>query len=217
MRIHYRALYLSFNAPVDQSAVPRNYWNARMFARAVKYGSIRGYCHVPINAFINQRIDANNVIVARRLFGAWLKSVAPTLSFDGDAVLVPVPSKDAIVGATGPFRASTMLQNALANVYAPPSMADVLRFARQVDKAVNGGPRFANQVYPLLTLVGEVPVAPIVLVDDFATSCGHIKAARRTLEDHGCLVVGAAVCGRTVHDINDDPWVSGHFDIDPDF
>jgi|SoiMethySBSTD1v2_1073268.scaffolds.fasta_scaffold183362_4 hypothetical protein len=97
MRVCYYARYLSFNAPVDKHSIPQRYWDARMFTRAVKYGTINGYCHVP-QGFFSQRIDRDTVGVARRIFGTWMLRVLGQQAPNGNAVLVPVPSTDAVQG-----------------------------------------------------------------------------------------------------------------------
>ena len=128
---------------------------------------------------------------------------------------MPVPSTDAVQGRNGPFRSSEVLNNAFQ---APgPQIFDVLRFRVPVVKAAMGGPRFADQIYPLLVASGDVPRNPIVLVDDLATSAGHLRAAKRRLEDGGGNVILGVVCGRTVQDVEVDAWQGGIYEVDDAF
>jgi predicted amidophosphoribosyltransferase len=212
--VRYRVLYLSHNAQAPHT--PQDYWDARQFTIAVKRAHINGYFHFP-DGIILRRIDHTNVLEARRRFGAWLLQIIQA-NTDGNVVLVPVPSTDAVQGQQGPSRSIEMLDGAFSAQPHHAEVHDLLRFTEPIEKASKGGPRHEDLLYPLLTMIGPAPSSPIILVDDIATTGGHLKAAKRRLEDGGATVLSwAIVCGRTVWDISDpDPWVNGcggHYEV----
>jgi hypothetical protein len=220
MRVFHIALYLPFNAP-SHVEVPQPYWDARMFTLAVKTGTINGFCHIPVRTALSmrilpRRIDSSNVARARQYFGKWALRVLHHEVPGQDLVFIPVPSTDAVIDAAGPFRATQMVVEALAGQTAPP-ICDVLRFTRTVERATARGPRRADEVYPLLRVVGRVPAAPIVLIDDIVTSGGHLQAAKRRLEENGGTVIFAIACARTVYDVSANPWGTRVHDLEDDF
>src|SRR5262245_27330131 len=130
MRVHYRVLYLPHNSGVTD--VPRNYWDTRKFALAVKHGTINGYCHIPSAVpFMQTRVDKDNVGIIRQRFGTWALRVARRELNGENFVLVPVPSTDAVQGEAGPFRSTKALAEAVRE---RSPVADILRFNREVER-----------------------------------------------------------------------------------
>lgn len=212
MLVHYRVLYLSMQAGVPRDTIPQAWWDAFKFTRAVKSARINGFCHVP-NRSSRQRIDEKNVAEARIIFGRWLLSTIESSVDDRNYVIVPVPSKDAVIKSNGPYRHSEMIAEALARQKTKPQISDFLRYTEKLTKASEGGPRYFDQIYPKLRVCGDIPDRPIVLVDDVVTRGGHLRAAKRRIEEAGGSVLFGVVCGRTVLGMDDHPWTSSTLEV----
>jgi hypothetical protein len=96
-----------------------------------------------------------------------------------------------------------------------------LDFLRQSDQV--GTPRDVTLYFsgdlslidrPCVAIVGSRSVR--VLIDDVATSGGHMKAAKRKLEDRHYDVRCGIVCARTAYDYGEDPWKAGEYELSPD-
>lgn len=210
--VHHRVLYLSMNAPVDRSQIPQEWWDAFKYTRAVKSARVNGFFHIP-NGFFRVRVNERNVKEARYNFGGWASSILQRDARDGGVIVVPVPSKDAVIGNTEATRHSDMIADAFANITDKPMVLDVLRFSEKLTKASEGGPRSPEALQPKLRIVGELPKKPIVLLDDVLTNGGHLRAARRLLTEAGHTVVYGLACGHTVHAVDSAPWASGTINL----
>jgi hypothetical protein len=211
MRVHHRVLYISGNV-IRQINCPGDWWDAFKFTRAVKSALINGYAHIPDGA-VWRRLQQDNVGLARTTFGTWLAATAAAHAPDGQYCIVPVPSSDAVVGAAGPHRHSTMLADALAGHQPAPQTHDILRFTEPVARAHAGGRRDEEFLFPLIAIEGNLPQSPIVLLDDVVTLGGHLKAAKRRLEASGATVLFGITCGRTVLATDGDPWQPSFIDL----
>jgi hypothetical protein len=102
-------------------------------------------------------------------------------------ILVPIPSKELLVGAptpTGPSTAllATEIVKALANVGLSSRVVDAVRWTEKIQKARMGGTRDARYLFERLRVVRtDHDVVPII-VDDVFTTGGHIRAAEARLK-----------------------------------
>ncbi len=110
MKVHFVCGYYSDLAHKKKRR-PEIYWDAYFYVWGVKVGSYKR------NFFIQAAdrkigVTLKNFSVVRKMFGRF---AAQQIQKDWglDAELVPVPSKDGVIGATT-FRTSTMLKEALS-------------------------------------------------------------------------------------------------------
>lgn len=120
---------------------------------------------------------------------------------DGPLLLCPVPSSARAVRARGHDHAQRLANSAahwLSARQVPARAVPLLRPARAVaDQAGLSSTRRAANLHGALVARG-VPGAPVVLVDDIATTGATLAEATRALEAGGHHVVGAAVVAATV-------------------
>lgn len=194
LTVHYLCAYYSHWA--HENIAPRSpaLWDAFMFCRAVKNGtiSVNGSCRVPFKTG-PILINANNVAKAREIFGLMLRERKDAIA--QGAIFVPVPSKDS--WNTPDFRSLQMLRAS-----APPELKDrvspLVVFSEERPKAAEGGARGYEAVRPFLKSAGKcVTDRPIVLVDDIITTGGSMLAVRDFLVEQGGNVVCGIACGKT--------------------
>jgi hypothetical protein len=109
-------------------------------------------------------------------------------------VLVPVPSKDGLVGASS-FRSLEMVA-----AHGSWPVAPVLRFSEVLKPASSGGPRGREALRPYLRVSDAPPPGELILVDDIITSGGSLLASYDVLAAIGRPPTAAIVCGHTVSD-----------------
>src|SRR4051812_23889907 len=83
-----------------------DYWNAYFYVWAVKVGSHRRNFYIRRPSRLN--ITETNFNLVRKTFGQWAAEQLPQISSE-PIVLVPVPSKDALVGEKS-YRSLGMVQ-----------------------------------------------------------------------------------------------------------
>ena len=82
-----------------QKKRPEDYWDALNFCWAVKVGNFKHPFFIH-DANGKTQIKASNFALARDAFGEWIEKSVPALHGGDDVILVPVPSKDGVIGAT---------------------------------------------------------------------------------------------------------------------
>ena len=150
-------------------------------------------------------VSKDNFSIARPMFGRF---VAARIQEDwGDDVnLVPVPSKDGIVGVAD-FRTSAMLREALSGTSFKDRSLDALYWSEQLEKAHQGGSRRREFLKEHLQTDMEVEGRKIVLVDDLLSTGGSLLASKEFLEDQGATVLGAVSWSRlSEQNLRVDKW-----------
>ncbi len=196
MIVHYMATYYSQWAHENLAPRSQDQWYSFKFCRAVKNGRINGSLVFPW-ANKPETINEQSVARARWIFGLFIQH-ALQASGVKNPVLVPVPSKDGLLGAAD-FRSLSMAREAIATHGNWP-LAPVLRFNQQLQPAHAGGPRGRGALQPFLQVVTPVPQGDIVLVDDILTTGGSLLASYDALDAVGRTPFAAIVCGHTVSD-----------------
>ncbi|WNG49178.1 phosphoribosyltransferase [Archangium minus] len=177
--------------------------SASMFIKAIKGKPFKGYGHVPVRGW-NTRFDHNNRHVTHTFFG---KMAADHLDDVGMTMvplcLVPLPSSDAVQGTSFtrfPARDLALaVQRELAKKGETVQIDDILRWKMAKQPSHAGGTRDAQELYENLVLTAAPSEGVVhVLVDDVCTGGGHLRAAKRRLEDADATVDYAVCAGRTV-------------------
>ncbi len=150
------------------------------------------------------------VLALARPLGALLAgSVATVLrttgAADGPVLLVPVPSRRAVVRARGHdpvLRATRRAATELRRDGTPARVAAVLRPARRVaDQAGLGAADRARNLHGALRALRPprdgAALPPVVVLDDVLTTGATAREAQRALQHAGWPVVGVAVVAAT--------------------
>lgn len=148
--------------------------------------------------------DPNGAI---RLWIDWaveqLREIAPSKSA---FVLVPVPNKSAIAGSHFDFPTLGLCRRLSEAFGEKAKVAAELKWDQQLKPAREGGPRFADQLFPHLRLEISNERGPRILIDDVLTSGGHLKACAAKLREIDLDPIGAICCGRTFKHQIDKPF-----------
>jgi hypothetical protein len=196
MIVHYMATYYSQWAHENLAPRSQDQWYSFKFCRAVKNGRINGSLVFPWQDK-PEVINEQSVVRARFIFGYFIKHVIEECGFK-NPILVPVPSKDGLVGAAD-FRSFIMLREAIS-AHGNWPIVPVLRFTEVLQPAHAGGPRGREAIKPYLTVTGTLPSGEIILVDDIVTTGGSLLASHDVLAAVGHAPTAAIVCGHTVSD-----------------
>ena len=215
MDLHFLCAYYPQWAHVNLAPRTQQQWDAFKFCRAVKNRRINGSLKFPLKPK-PEIITEANVGRARAIFGRFIEVTLEQIEIE-NAILIPFPSKDGILGAAS-FRSLDMLTESISSRPISVRICPVLRFNEQLKQAHAGGPRGRAAIYPYLTLSGPIPNGEIVLVDDLVTTGGSIMAAQDILREHGHFPSAAISCGLTVSDSLFAPFGlhSRPIDADPD-
>jgi hypothetical protein len=197
MIVHYMATYYSQWAHEYLAPRSQEQWYSFKFCRAVKSRRINGSLVFPW-AEGPETINEQSVGRARAIFGMFIDHAVGHSALS-NPVLVPVPSKDGLVGAAE-FRALTMVQESVAAIGNKWQIAPALRFNQVLQPAHAGGPRGRTALQPYLTVAQAITAGPIILVDDIVTSGGSLLASYDALIAVGRSPAAAIVCGHTVSD-----------------
>lgn len=130
------------------------------------------------------------------------------------ATILPVPSSDHTEHGcdfTG-LRLARAIQSVDANFAANAAYT----WIQTVQKASEGGTRNPTALQPLLVRHGPAPQQPIVLIDDVATTCGHLFACARDLRAEGIEVDDAYCVAKTVWERPDKLFSIPTMDFDID-
>jgi adenine/guanine phosphoribosyltransferase-like PRPP-binding protein len=198
MKVHFVCGYYSDLAHKKKRR-PENYWDAYFYVWGVKVGSFRRRFLIhAANRIIE--VTLNNFNIVRKMFGRFIAQQVQK-DWGSDVELVPVPSKDGIIGANS-FRTSTMLREALSTTAFKAKQLDALYWSEQLDKAHQGGSRRRGFLKNHLATNANLKGKKIVLIDDLLSTGASLLACRDFLEEQGATVVGAVTCGKTIYDLD---------------
>lgn len=114
-----------------------DYWNAYFYVWAVKVGKWKKDFYILTPARLN--FTKNNFSGVRKTFGEWAAGRLSTFATEGIS-LVPVPSKDGLVGKSD-YRSLKMVTEAVEGTPAADAVSDGLRWKKAAPKAHEGGSR----------------------------------------------------------------------------
>lgn len=203
MKIHFICGYYSDLAHESKRRT-EPYWDAYFYVWAVKVGAFRRsfFAHKPHG---NVKINKDNFHLVREWFGDFIVHTLRTEKADEDVLIVPIPSKDGVVGADG-YRTLTMVQEALRGKQYEGSIADALRWSEALQPAHEGGGRSRKFLHERYQVDVAVKGRNVVLVDDILSTGSAMLAARDALLDHDANVLGGIVCGKTIYDFETKPF-----------
>jgi hypothetical protein len=112
MIVYFMCTYYSQWAHENIAPRSQGQWDAFKFCRAVKNRRINGTLTIPWRSG-PETINAQSVGRARWAFGLFIKHIFDQVLHLQSPILVPVPSKDGLIGATT-FRSLEMIQEAIA-------------------------------------------------------------------------------------------------------
>lgn len=178
----------------------QDFWHANKFINALKRDEVRGWAEIPI--CLQEARKTLRETNKQDAFGWFGEIVAAQLNLLEATRLVPVPSssamseKDVISGSTYELAKEIAARQKVTTVEA------LLWFATPMVSAHGKkGTRDAKTLYDALVLKKKPAEKPsCVLVDDVATSLGHLQACEAKLREAGIVVRGALCAGRTVYD-----------------
>ena len=196
MIVYFMATYYSQWAHNNLAQRSQDQWYSFKFCRAVKSGRINGSLTFPWKDK-PEIINEQSVARARWIFGLFIERTIEQANIKSP-VLIPVPSKDGLVGVNE-YRSLTMLREAAAAHGSWP-ISSALRFTEALVPAHAGGPRGREALRPYLTLSEQIPEGDVVLVDDIVTTGGSLLASYDCLAEAGRPPIAAIVCGHTVSD-----------------
>jgi hypothetical protein len=208
MKVRFICGYYSDRAKT-LSPRPEIYWDAYFFVWIVKTGEFKRSFYIHRKDGTSVQITRGNKGVPRQLFGTWIGHQASVLG-EG-ASLVPVPSKDGVVGASS-YRSLEMVREALRGTPLAALAHDALRWTEALPKAHEGGPRRRAELLMYLKAT-DVRGRRVILVDDLLSTGGSLLACRDTLETAGAEVLGALTCGRTIYDFDTKPFGTQEIDL----
>lgn len=180
------------------------YWDAYFYVWAVKSGRFKKRFILPYQKN-NIAISSDNFEIVRKSFGKFIESVIKTERYDRDSLLVPIPSKDGVVGSSN-FRTSLMIQEAVAGTAFEKSPFEGLHWKTQLQQAHLGGRRNRELLKSHLLAHQDVRDKNVILVDDLLSTGSSFLAAKDILTDAGANVIGAIACGRTIYDTETKPF-----------
>jgi hypothetical protein len=131
------------------------------------------------------------------LFGMWGAKKLQELGL-AQALLVPVPASDCVAFDTDTKGAA--LAEAIVRHLPGCRHQSALHWKEPLQKASQGGLRDADALLAKLMIWTAMPKAPpVVLVDDVATTGGHLLACARALRHFGYEVEHAVCAAQTVN------------------
>lgn len=140
---------------------------------------------------------------AFRIFGEWAAAKLNEIGLT-QGVLVPVPSSTC--SAFGGDPKGRALGDAIAQRAPGFSVEDAFHWKMDLGKAAEGGSRDPTVLQANLVLKNGPP-SNIVLVDDVATSGGHLLACARALRGAGHTVEHAICAAQTVNTHPENMWM----------
>ena len=204
MLVHYCCVYYSELAHNKISKRTEPYWQSRAFSWAVKTGQFKNKFTV-LYRKKNISITRENINKARLIFGNFIDAILKQENADEDTLLIPVPSRDAILDAPS-YRSHAMTLAALDTSTWRSRIYDGLRWTELLAKAHEGGPRGREELKAYLRAVGDLEGKKVYLIDDIFTKGGSLLASKDVLEAAGAQVLGAITAAKTVHDFNTVPY-----------
>lgn len=168
-------------------------WKALNLVKAIKGKPFKGYA-----PFGQHRVDdtSRGRAIALRLVAQDAARRLRALGLTG--ALVPIPASDhTIHGQT--FTGSRLCE-AIAHVDDGFSAKPILRFTKVMPKASSGAAnaRSAREIAAHLEMLERPADDRCILVDDVATTHGHLRGVARFLHGQGVTVVGAYAVAQTI-------------------
>lgn len=155
---------------------PEPYWNAYFYVWGAKVGSHRRDFWIQRESGNRINITKTNFATVRKTFGAWATRQIPTLAGDvAEPALIPVPSKDGVVGAAT-YRSLKMVEEAFAGTAYEHCVVDGLRWTEKLTQAHLGGSRSRARLLPFLTTNADVNDDNAILVDELYSTGGSLLA-----------------------------------------
>ncbi|MEG3144245.1 hypothetical protein U1839_06220 [Sphingomonas sp. RT2P30] len=196
--LHTQALYPSLKDTGVDWASDQSIWAAYKFVQALKGRPISGYAYLRRPNGIQVKINEASGVGAFTVFGEWAALRLAEIPITA-ASLVPVPSSDCL--AHGADAKGNALAAAVRAHAAGMSLAPVLCWREHWPKAAEGGERDPDALLPNLSVRAILPQQQVVLIDDVATSGGHLIACARALRARGLHVEHAICAARTSHHV----------------
>lgn len=211
MKVCYVCGYWSKNSDQVLGRRPDEYLQAYRYVWAVKSGRHLKNFYIVTQNGNKQWVTRGNFAEVRRWFGRFVEARVVENGWT-DALLVHVPSKDALISAAQP-RSLGLLTEAMSSTSLNGAVCDALRWTSQLGTSHEGGERRRRELVPHLRLKEEVVGRNVVLVDDLLTRGGNLLACKDVLEGAGARVVGAITCGRTMYDRSIHAFGRQEFDL----
>lgn len=178
-------------------------YNASKFIKLIKGKAINKWGSMPSRAGPQVRFDGTSRAAVIACFAqSMCDHLVANNHCNGQMALVPVPSSDAVHGATFTRYPARELAVALKAELVRKGISvkgtDVLRWKTPKLPSHAGGSRDGEFLYDNLTVVGPVQAGVrYVLVDDVYTGGGHLQASKRRLVEAGANVDLAVCAGKS--------------------
>lgn len=127
----------------------------------------------------------------------WAADQITTKYNTGPIIIVPVPNSTAVYGGDANFSTAHVAEIIAAKCGSRAIVERALWWRQPMQKAREGGPRFADQLYPHLIGLPSNIEGPRIIFDDVLTSGGHLKAAATRLREVGISSQSGLCFGRT--------------------
>jgi hypothetical protein len=212
MKVRFICGYYSVLAHENKEPRPEDYWDAYNFCWGVKVGKFKHQFNIHDARGKKNRITQSNFALARDTFGEWIKKSVPALGGGADVVLVPVPSKDGVVGAAT-FRTLKMTKEALHGAGLARRIVDGLHWKEGLTEAHQGGTRNRTLLARRLVADPKLKGKRVILIDDVITTGSSLLAAADVLKQQGATILGAIVCGKTIYDLNTPHFGEQEFEL----
>lgn len=207
MIVHFMSAYYSEYAHKNLSKRTPPYWDAYLFVWAVKFGTYKTKFIIPLVGGKTLQITEKNVQVVRDYFGQFIVRTLDAQNVPADALIIPVPSKDALMASRpSSYRSLDMVKRALRGRKYGNAIFDGLRWKIQLQKAHEGGSRDRSYWREHLQASSHLQGRSVVLIDDVLSTGSTILAAKEELEAAGATVLFGIACGRTVYDFEAKPF-----------
>jgi predicted amidophosphoribosyltransferase len=210
MKVYFICGYYSDLAHSKQRR-PENYWDAYFFSWGVKVGQYKRSFFIHSDKG-KTYITKKNFSLARDTFGKRIEKCAETLDPENVAVLVPVPSKDGVLGAES-FRTLDMTNEAVHGTKLANRVNGGLLWSETLTPAHEGGTRSRDVLAPLLSVDDSLKGKKVILVDDLISTGSSLLAASDVLTAAGCTVLGAVTCGKTIYDLDTPHFGEQEFEL----
>jgi predicted amidophosphoribosyltransferase len=167
--------------------------------KAIKGEEVNGFAYLNLGGIL-YRLDRSTALqdVVAYVGKAILAEVGERLS--EPHYLVPIPNSSCTTTHAQQPKVCS-LANAIASLNGTTKVWDGLRWGEERLKSSMGGNRNRKTLLENYRSLGSVPQdAPVILLDDVATTGNHLLAAGDFLRARGADCQLAIVVGRTVHD-----------------
>lgn len=201
------ALWLRVHGGYPSYAESGEAWGATdfvafKFVQALKGNAIKGYAWLP-RPVRPLKIDADDCSAAFTVFGEWGAQQVQQLG-TANPRLVPVPSSSCL--ALGTDEKGRKLAACIAERAPGSIVSEMLHWHEAHGKTADSGSRDPAVLLANLRVAQGVPPSNIILIDDVATTGGHLLACARALRHFGHTVENAICAAQTVWTHPQDMW-----------